>query len=91
MVGVAHNAPVNGSYYSGYPAATFNVVPDLPAGLELNSTTGAISGSAVNISHPTSYTVYANNSAGYTVVTIVIIVQGRVSLAALSTSAIACV
>ncbi len=56
-------------------ATTFNVTPDLPNGLVLNTTTGVISGTA-NVQVPAQvYQVVAANSAGSTFVALTITVQ----------------
>lgn len=57
-------APLS-SFGIGYPSATFTVQPSsLPSGLSLNSTTGVISGTALQLSPVANYTVTASNSAG---------------------------
>ncbi|MDB5231500.1 MAG: cytochrome c, 20 heme-binding site, partial [Chitinophagaceae bacterium] len=45
---------------------TFSITPALPAGLSLNTTTGAITGTPLVISAATAYTVTATNSFGST-------------------------
>jgi len=44
---------------------TYTIVPALPAGLSLDSATGAISGTPSAAAAAASYTVYASNQAGY--------------------------
>jgi len=56
-------------------AATFTVSPTLPAGLALNSSTGAISGTPTAVTAQAAYTVTATNSAGSTTATLQITVN----------------
>jgi hypothetical protein len=53
---------------------SFSVSPALPAGLSLNTTTGAITGTATASSPQTTYTITAANSAGTTTATVQITV-----------------
>ena len=48
--------------YSGEGTPTWEVYPDLPAGLSINSENGIITGTPPELSDLTSYTVYANAS-----------------------------
>ncbi len=64
-------APTN----SGGAAVTWSVSPGLPAGLTLNSTTGAIGGTPTAVSSATTYTVTASNSGGSGTATLSIAVQ----------------
>ncbi|RZJ71961.1 putative Ig domain-containing protein [Flavobacterium sp.] len=62
------------------PTVTGNVVaysvsPSLPAGLSINATTGAISGTPTAITATSAYTVTATNSGGSTTFNVVITVQ----------------
>lgn len=50
--------------YSGSPASSFSISPTLPAGLSLNTTTGAISGTPTAIKVAQDYTVTALNDGG---------------------------
>jgi len=50
--------------YDGGVALTWAIQPPLPSGLELNMSTGAISGIASQVDPTTSYTIYANNTGG---------------------------
>ena len=59
---IAPNTPSNG----GGVVASFSVVPALPAGLSLNTTTGVIGGSPSAVTAPANYTVTATNAAGST-------------------------
>ncbi|PKB15170.1 putative Ig domain-containing protein [Flavobacterium sp. 5] len=59
---------------TGNPAPTFTVNPTLPAGLNLDITTGTISGTPTALSATTDYTVTATNSAGSTTATVNIVV-----------------
>jgi hypothetical protein len=54
--------------------SAFAVSPALPAGLNLNSATGAISGTPTAVGPQTTYTVTASNSGGSTATTVVITV-----------------
>jgi 6-phosphogluconolactonase len=55
--------------YSGSPS-TFTILPALPAGLTLGTSTGTIGGVATAASPQASYVVKAANSAGFTTTTI---------------------
>lgn len=50
--------------YTGSPATSFSVSPALPAGLSLNTTTGAISGTPNTITASQTYTVTVTNDGG---------------------------
>ena len=50
--------------YSGSPVTSFSVNPALPAGLTLNTSTGAISGTPNTITAAQNYTVTATNDGG---------------------------
>jgi len=60
------NEPVvpNTPQVTGGPASAFSVAPALPAGLSLNATTGAITGTPGAIQSQSTYVVTASNSAG---------------------------
>jgi hypothetical protein len=60
------------------PVTTYSVAPALPAGLSLNPTTGAISGSPTGASSQASYTITASNSSGSTTATVQITVNAAV-------------
>lgn len=49
---------------NGFSSATFSISPSLPSGLNLNSSTGVISGTPTVTSPITSYTITATNSVG---------------------------
>ena len=49
---------------SGGVVVSWEIAPSLPAGLNLDSTTGEISGTPTVISSYTTYTVFANNTGG---------------------------
>lgn len=55
---------------------SFTVTPALPAGLSLNKTTGAITGTPTASSSATAYTVTARNAAGSPTVTLTLTVKG---------------
>ena len=57
---------------SGGPVASWSISPALPAGLTLNTTTGAISGTPSVVSPSTSYTVTASNAGGSGTATVTI-------------------
>jgi len=61
--------------FSGGAVSAYKVSPSLPAGLNLNSTTGVISGVPTIASTSTVYTVTATNSAGSTTASITITVN----------------
>jgi hypothetical protein len=54
--------------------SSFSITPSLPAGLNFDTTTGAISGTPVSGSPQTTYTVTATNSAGSTTAQVTITV-----------------
>lgn len=56
--------PPNNASVTGGPPATFSVVPALPAGLTLDTGTGAISGTPTAEAGSTAHTVTAANTAG---------------------------
>jgi glucose/arabinose dehydrogenase len=58
--------PPNTATVDGSPAPTFSVLPALPAGLVLDATTGAISGTAATATPSATFTVTATNAAGAT-------------------------
>ncbi|MGC4117277.1 MAG: putative Ig domain-containing protein [Myxococcales bacterium] len=59
-VAIADNAPVN----AGGPAASWEVSPELPAGLSLNPVTGVLSGTPAAVAPEADYTITATNSGG---------------------------
>lgn len=54
----------------GFPAPTFTISPALPAGVTIDPTTGAISGTPSALSPQTTYTVTAANQYGSTTATV---------------------
>lgn len=58
---------------------SYSVSPALPAGLSLNTTTGAISGTPTAVVAQASYTITATNSAGTTTATVQITVSAAVA------------
>ncbi len=61
----------------GLPVETYSVSPALPAGLSLNTTTGQITGSALNLQASTAYTITASNAHGSTTAILYISVQDK--------------
>lgn len=57
----------------------YSVSPTLPAGISLNSATGAISGTATAISPQTAYTITAANAGGSATATVTITVSAALS------------
>ena len=55
--------------------ASYLVSPELPAGLNINATTGVISGTPTAVAAQADYTVTASNSSGYTTTIVVIKVK----------------
>ncbi len=51
---------------SGGPVSSYSISPNLPAGLQFNTTTGIISGTPSATSAATSYTITATNAGGST-------------------------
>ena len=49
---------------SGGPVVTWEIHPSLPSGLNIDSSTGEISGTPTVLSTVTTYTIYANNTGG---------------------------
>jgi hypothetical protein len=60
---------------SGGDSLNYTIIPALPEGLSLNTTTGVISGMPTIISSPTTYVVTASNSVGATSFEMVITVN----------------
>ncbi|MGO9830929.1 MAG: beta-propeller fold lactonase family protein [Myxococcaceae bacterium] len=56
--------PANAPSSSGGAVASYSVMPELPAGLSLDTSTGVISGTPTAITPLASYTVTASNSGG---------------------------
>ena len=69
---------------TGGVASAFSVSPALPAGLSLNTLTGAITGTPTALQRQATYTVTASNSVGSAQTQIRIIVTGRGSWATLN-------
>lgn len=57
---------------------SYSILPALPAGLSLNTTTGIISGTPTEASAATNYVVTASNGAGSTTATINITVEAEI-------------
>ncbi len=70
---VAPNNPSNG----GGAATSYTVNPALPAGLNLSTSTGVISGTPTAVAATASYTVTASNSSGSTTASLSITVNVR--------------
>jgi hypothetical protein len=64
---------------TGSPAASWSVLPALPAGLSFNSNTGQISGTPTATTAAANYTVTATNSAGSSTFVINITVSAALS------------
>ena len=60
---------------SGGPVTSWSVSPSLPAGLSLDSSTGAISGTPTAITSSASYTITASNTGGSTTASVTIVVN----------------
>ncbi|MGB8479690.1 MAG: putative Ig domain-containing protein [Acidobacteriaceae bacterium] len=60
---------------SGGAVTAYSVVPTLPSGLSLNSSTGAISGTPTRVSAAANYTITASNTAGSATATVSITVN----------------
>jgi hypothetical protein len=65
-IAISNNAPSN----SGGVIVSYAISPALPSGLNLNSSTGILSGTSTIISTLKSYTVTGTNSGGSTVTTL---------------------
>lgn len=68
---IAANAPTN----SGGPITSYGIAPALPAGLQFDTQTGAISGTPTAVSADAAYTITGTNPAGSSTVTLRIAVQ----------------
>ena len=60
---ITNNTP---TINNGGATVTYSVSPALPAGLDLNTTTGVISGTPTTVTATATYTITATNSAGST-------------------------
>ena len=60
---------------SGGPVTSWSVSPSLPAGLSLDSSTGAISGTPTAVTSSATYTVTASNTGGSTTADLTIVVN----------------
>jgi hypothetical protein len=69
------DAPVNAPFFTGGPVASFSSVPQLPAGLNLDPASGAITGRPMAAVAAASYRIIAANSLGSTETTITITVN----------------
>jgi hypothetical protein len=68
---ITANIPTAG----GGAASSYSVIPALPPGLSLNSSTGAVSGTPTTVSAATSYSITASNAAGSATTTVSITVN----------------
>ena len=59
----------------GGPVVTWSILPNLPTGLSIDSSTGQISGTPTALSTITTYTITAENSGGSTTTTVDITVN----------------
>jgi alpha-tubulin suppressor-like RCC1 family protein len=75
---------------SGSPIVSFAITPALPAGLLLDTTTGAISGTPSILSAATSYAVKATNSGGSATATLSITVNDVAPGAPVYASSLVC-
>ena len=73
-VAISPNSPSS----SGGAVTSYGVSPALPTGLNLNNTTGVITGTPTAVKATASYTVTATNSAGFTTVGLTITVNAAV-------------
>ena len=60
---------------NGGPITGWSVSPSLPAGLSLDSSTGAISGTPTAVTSSATYTINATNTGGYDTATVTIVVN----------------
>lgn len=65
------------SFYAGYTHGSCSVVPTLPSGLHLNSSTCVVHGHPRVATLPANYTIFANNSVGASWTTIQLTVWGK--------------
>jgi hypothetical protein len=65
---------------------SYSVNPALPAGLNLNTTSGVISGTPTSVAAKASYTVKATNAGGSTTAIVSIVVNGKAPSIAYSSS-----
>ena len=64
----------------------FSISPDLPAGLSINGTTGAITGTPTGAAASTTYTIIAGNACGNSSTTITFAVDAGASIATVNTT-----
>lgn len=76
------NTPItqNAITCSGGPVVSYSVGPALPAGLSLNTTTGAITGTPTTATSAVNYTVTATNTGGNTTAVVTITVAAGVTV-----------
>ncbi|CAE6866835.1 hypothetical protein R75461_08330 [Paraburkholderia nemoris] len=67
----------NAPYSSGSPITSYAITPALPAGLEINTATGVISGTPQALSEPTLYAVTGSSTAGVVTAGLVISVTAQ--------------
>ena len=60
---------------NGGPVTAWSVSPSLPAGLSIDSTTGAVSGTPTAVTSSATYTVTASNTGGSTTADLTIVVN----------------
>jgi hypothetical protein len=77
--------PTNLPQYTGGPVAAFSITPALPAGLDFNTQTGAITGTPTAITAQATHTVTASNAAGSVSTQVKVEVTARGSWAAAGT------
>ena len=73
---------------SGGAITTWSVAPSLPAGLSLDSSTGALSGTPTAITSSASYTITASNTGGNTTASVTIVVNDAAPVIAYSPSSL---
>lgn len=76
LVGLRSMSPITISNPNGITITQYAITPDLPEGVSMDADTGRISGTPTQKKDATLYSVTASNSAGSTIILVMIAVSG---------------
>lgn len=62
--------PISAPTHNGGVVTSYSISPGLPTGLNINTSTGAITGTSTSVSSATNYIITASNTSGSTTATI---------------------